>query len=125
MAAKLKYMLIGATIGLVISILIVMTQHVLMRYSPRMFIVLVGPPLFLNRVTVNLGSMLNLFTFTYFMVLLSLCGYLHAIKMKRIHFTVILGLMVAVHIVLAVFGGRALFDDFFHGLRELPGLSLE
>jgi hypothetical protein len=102
-----------------------MTQHLLIVQDIRILLALVGPPLVLNRITINLSSLVNFVTFIYFIFLFSFLGYLLGLRMKRTHFMMILGLIFAMHIVFAYLGGKALFSDFFRGLRELPGISLK
>jgi hypothetical protein len=110
---NLKFVLIGAGVGFVISIFLFVAQDTELLFA------LSGAPFFLNRIIINSKGLVNYMTFLYFVIVFSFIGYLVTLQLKRMHLIIIILLLIALHATLVYSGAKLFSEDLSQIFREL------
>jgi hypothetical protein len=109
--SKKLYILLGATIGLLVSIILVIGQ----KYDVLFF--LSGAPYYLDSIIIRSGLLVSYVCFIYFILLFSFLGYLFTIKLSIRNRIMIFVLITIIHMGLVYLGGKGLFGGFFESLK--------
>lgn len=105
--------IIGALIGLVVSIVLSFTQNV------EAMLYLSGAPHYLDALTLKSDNLVSPVTYLYFIALFSSIGFLIARRLPKKIVAVAIVILIAAHIVLAWQGAHDIFDELPNALSSV------